>query len=68
MEGTSEGKHLCCIIDVGATCILAPFLVPIIEFSVAHMEGMDLSNGLELGLWWYKLCLEVLFELGPCPV
>ena len=63
-----EGEHLGCIINVRSSGMLAPFLVPLIEFSVPHLAGVHLGNGLYLCLGGYELLLEGCLKIGPCSI
>ena len=66
VEIVVEGKHLGSIIDLRLSGMLAPFLVPLIEFSVPHLAGVHLGNGLYLRFGGYELLLESCLEIGPC--
>ena len=66
IEIVAEGKHLGSIIDARSSGMLAPFLVPFIEFLVPHLTGVHLGNGLYLCFGGYELLLKGCFEIGPC--
>ena len=69
IEGTieivAEGKHLGSIVNTRSSGMLAPFLVPLIEFLVPHLAGIHLGNCLYLCFGGYELFLKSHFEIGP---
>ena len=56
------------VIHVGSSSELAPLLVPFVEVSVSHDEGVYLLDGFSLSLRRDELVLEVGLELYPCPI
>ena len=56
------------VIHAGSSSELAPLLVPFVEVSVSHDEGVYLLNGFGLSLRRDELVFEVSLELCPCPI
>ena len=68
IEIVAEGKHLGSIVDMRSSSMLAPLLVPLIEFLVPYLAGVHLGNGLYLCFRGYELLLEGCLEIGPCSI
>ena len=68
LQISPKGEHLQLVIHAGSSCELAPLLVPFVEVSVSHDEGVYLFDGFGLCLGRDELLFEVSFELYPRPI